>query len=119
MRSAAAPPVRPRVLVLSAAIGQGHDGAARELVRRLDRRGLDAHVVDWTDLLPAWGRRLLRDLYAPSVHHTPALFDRIFTDLEYPRRPASVVTAHLIDGAGQPTIAARDEILAFFDARLR
>jgi dienelactone hydrolase len=30
----------------------------------------------------------------------------------------SVVTAHLIDEAGQPTIAARDEILAFFVARL-
>jgi dienelactone hydrolase len=32
--------------------------------------------------------------------------------------PHSVVTAHLIDAAGQPTIAARDEILAFFAARL-
>jgi dienelactone hydrolase len=33
--------------------------------------------------------------------------------------PHSVVTAHLIDEAGQPTIAARDEILAFFRLRLR
>ncbi|MCX5745547.1 MAG: dienelactone hydrolase family protein [Proteobacteria bacterium] len=33
--------------------------------------------------------------------------------------PHSVVTAHLIDEAGQPTIAARDEILAFFALRLR
>lgn len=32
--------------------------------------------------------------------------------------PHSVVTAHLIDTAGQPTIAARDEILAFFEQRL-
>lgn len=32
--------------------------------------------------------------------------------------PHSVVTAHLIDEAGQPTIAARDEILAFFRQRL-
>jgi dienelactone hydrolase len=32
--------------------------------------------------------------------------------------PHSVVTAHLIDEAGQPTVAARDEILAFFTARL-
>ncbi|MGO4203475.1 dienelactone hydrolase family protein [Rhodococcus sp. TAF43] len=32
--------------------------------------------------------------------------------------PHSVVTAHLIDDAGQPTIAARDEILAFFAHRL-
>jgi hypothetical protein len=32
--------------------------------------------------------------------------------------PHSVVTAHLIDAAGEPTIAARDEILAFFVRRL-
>ena len=34
------------------------------------------------------------------------------------RCPHSVVTQHLIDAAGQPTIAARDEILAFFASRL-
>jgi dienelactone hydrolase len=32
--------------------------------------------------------------------------------------PHSVVTAHLIDQAGQPTLAARDEILSFFAHRL-
>lgn len=32
--------------------------------------------------------------------------------------PHSVVTAHLIDAAGQPTLVARDEILAFFAQRL-
>ncbi|MCL2535067.1 MAG: dienelactone hydrolase family protein, partial [Nocardiaceae bacterium] len=32
--------------------------------------------------------------------------------------PHSVVTAHLIDEAGQPTVAARDEILAFLTLRL-
>jgi hypothetical protein len=32
--------------------------------------------------------------------------------------PHSVVTVHLIDEAGQPTIAARDELLAFFTSRL-
>jgi dienelactone hydrolase len=32
--------------------------------------------------------------------------------------PHSVVTAHLIDEEGQPTLAARDEIIAFFSQRL-
>ena len=32
--------------------------------------------------------------------------------------PHSVVTAHLIDKAGEPTVAARDEILSFFRTRL-
>jgi dienelactone hydrolase len=35
------------------------------------------------------------------------------------KTPHSVVTAHLIDRAGEPTLAARDEILAFFARRLR
>jgi dienelactone hydrolase len=34
------------------------------------------------------------------------------------KSPHSVVTAHLIDEVGQPTLAARDEILAFFKQRL-
>lgn len=33
--------------------------------------------------------------------------------------PHSVVTAHLIDEAGQPTLKARDEILQFFAKRLK
>jgi dienelactone hydrolase len=33
--------------------------------------------------------------------------------------PHSVVTVHLVDEAGQPTLAARDEILAFLETRLR
>ena len=36
----------------------------------------------------------------------------------YVTTPHSVVTVHLIDQAGQPTIQARDEILAFFRRRL-
>jgi dienelactone hydrolase len=43
---------------------------------------------------------------------TPPFFQRFVAT------PHSVVTAHLIDEAGQPTIAARDEILAFFTHRL-
>jgi dienelactone hydrolase len=43
---------------------------------------------------------------------TPPFFEHVVAS------PHSVVTAHLIDEAGQPTIAARDEILSFFDERL-
>jgi len=35
------------------------------------------------------------------------------------KNPHSVVTAHLIDREGEPTIAARDEILGFFRMRLQ
>jgi len=37
---------------------------------------------------------------------------------EHVTSPHSVVTTHLIDEEGQPTISARDEILAFFAHRL-
>jgi dienelactone hydrolase len=37
---------------------------------------------------------------------------------QYVSTPHSVVTAHLIDEQGQPTLAARDEILSFFASRL-
>jgi dienelactone hydrolase len=43
---------------------------------------------------------------------TPPFFEQLVAS------PHSVVTAHLIDEAGQPTIAARDEILSFFARRL-
>ncbi|PPE72445.1 dienelactone hydrolase [Solimonas fluminis] len=43
----------------------------------------------------------------------PPFFARIVAS------PHSVVTAHLIDEAGQPTVAARDEILDFFRLRLQ
>ena len=43
---------------------------------------------------------------------TPPFFDKVVAS------PHSVVTAHLVDEAGHPTIAARDEILAFFASRL-
>ena len=33
--------------------------------------------------------------------------------------PHSVVTAHLIDAAGEPTLAARDQILSYLTRRLR
>lgn len=55
--------------------------------------------------------RVLPDSAANS--NTPPFFDKVVAS------PHSVVTAHLIDETGQPTIAARDEILAFFAYRLR
>jgi len=54
--------------------------------------------------------RVLPDSAANA--HPPPFFEQLVAS------PHSVVTAHLIDEAGQPTIAARDEILSFFTQRL-
>jgi dienelactone hydrolase len=63
----------------------------------------------------ALGDRLVARVLPDSAAHTdaPPFFQHVVGG------PHSVVTAHLIDAAGEPTITARDEILAFFVARLR
>ncbi|WP_332764021.1 dienelactone hydrolase family protein [Phenylobacterium sp.] len=65
-------------------------------------------------LSQALGERFVGRVLPDSAAHTdpPSFFQR------HVAFPHSVVTAHLIDEAGQPTIAARDEILAFFHHRL-
>lgn len=50
---------------------------------------------------------------AANTRDLPSFFSQVVAS------PHSVVTAHLIDEAGQPTLAARDEILSFFARRLR
>jgi dienelactone hydrolase len=62
----------------------------------------------------ALGERFVARVLPDSAAHTepPPFFEK------HVPTPHSVVTAHLIDEAGQPTIAARDEILSFFAERL-
>jgi dienelactone hydrolase len=62
----------------------------------------------------ALGDRFVGRVLPDSVANTdvaPFVAERV-------RCPHSVVTQHLIDEAGQPTIAARDDILSFFARRL-
>ncbi|MGN8082000.1 dienelactone hydrolase family protein [Variovorax sp. 22077] len=63
----------------------------------------------------ALGHRFVARVLPDSAANTqtPPFFAQVVAS------PHSVVTAHLIDEAGQPTVAARDEILAFFARRLR
>jgi UDP-N-acetylglucosamine:LPS N-acetylglucosamine transferase len=71
-------------VVVGASVGQGHDGAARELARRLTAMGMDVAVHDYLDALPAAARHALRDLYAPTVQYLPTVFDGLFRGLERP-----------------------------------
>lgn len=63
----------------------------------------------------ALGDRVITKVLPDSAAHPnpPPFFEKVVGC------PHSVVTAHLIDEAGQPTIQARDEILAFFAHRLQ
>jgi dienelactone hydrolase len=63
--------------------------------------------------------KALGDKFEPTVlPDTAANTDVAPFFAKHVTTPHSVVTAHLIDEAGQPTIAARDKILAFFEMRL-
>ncbi len=84
------PPVGGHVLIVSAGVGAGHDGAAVELARRLRARGVGVEVRDYLEALPGWAGRLLRDGYSPIVQYTPWLFEWIFTSLERRRWAQSV-----------------------------
>ena len=56
--------------------------------------------------------RVLPDA-AANTQELPPFFEHVIKGAH------SLVTVHLIDEAGQPTLAARDEILAFFGQRLQ
>lgn len=63
MLVAAAGDSRRTVLIVSASMGGGHDGAARELARRVDAEGHQAVVVDFLDSFPLHIGHLLRRFY--------------------------------------------------------
>jgi UDP-N-acetylglucosamine:LPS N-acetylglucosamine transferase len=52
-------------------MGAGHDGAARELARRLDRQGHDPVVVDFLDAMPLRIGPLLRVIYGWQLRTAP------------------------------------------------
>ena len=62
----------------------------------------------------ALGERFIGRVLPDSAANpqSPPFFEKVVAS------PHSVVTAHLIDEAGQPTIAARDEIIVFFQEKL-
>lgn len=62
----------------------------------------------------ALGERFIARVLPDSAANPspPPFFEQVVAS------PHSVVTAHLIDEAGEPTIAARDEIISFFAHRL-
>ncbi|MCU1456565.1 MAG: glycosyl transferase group 1 [Actinomycetia bacterium] len=59
------------ILIVSASMGAGHDGAARELQRRLHARGHEAEVVDLLDMAPLGGGKLLKWSYELQLKFAP------------------------------------------------
>jgi UDP-N-acetylglucosamine:LPS N-acetylglucosamine transferase len=61
--------VAHRVLIISASMGAGHDGAARELARRLREEGHEAEIRDFLKAPPWPVGTLLQRGYAMQIRH--------------------------------------------------
>ena len=61
----------PRAVIISASIGAGHDGAAREIAARLRAGGFEVTGHDFVDLLPAGLGPVARAGYARQLRTAP------------------------------------------------
>lgn len=81
-----------RVVLLTASIGGGHDGPARELARRLSQRGVRAETVDLVRLAPCGAGNVLRWIFRTQLTWAPGTWGAWFDRLDRPgvRLPAPV-----------------------------
>ena len=72
----------PAVLIISAAMGAGHDGVAYELQRRLHARGAAADVYDYLEMLPARMGPFYRGFYQQQLKHAPASYEWLYGKMD-------------------------------------
>lgn len=85
----------PRVVVLTARVGAGHDRPAHELAARLRARGAIVEVHDYLDALPRFGQVVIGDGYGFTVNRLPRFFDWLFDALEHRRDIRGIVLGFL------------------------
>lgn len=74
----------PRVVIVTASVGGGHDGPARELARQLAVRNVATDVIDLVHLAPAGSGRALRSLFRAQLTCAPQAWGRWFRRLDQP-----------------------------------
>src|SRR5258708_10333181 len=75
---AAEPAGARRVLIVSASMGAGHDGAARELSRRLEARGHETRIVDFLDMPPFGLGFFVRWTYQLQLRFAPPSYEALY-----------------------------------------
>ncbi len=80
-RLAAALKSRPSVLIVSASIGAGHDGAAAEISRQATAAGCSVERVDFLDLFPLGIGHLMRTSYRLQLKAAPATWGWLLSRL--------------------------------------
>ncbi|MEU1687784.1 glycosyltransferase [Micromonospora sp. NPDC005707] len=92
------------VVVISASIGAGHDGSAREICRRLTSLGFPVLRHDFLDLLPPGLGSALRSTYARQLRTAPATWGWLLRATAGPRMSAQA--AALATGAAATRMLA-------------
>lgn len=90
--------MRKRILIVSARVGAGHDGAARELGRRLSDH--DVHYADFLDLLPGRLGPLLCAVYHRQLRFAPRTWDWVLDGLGSATGSSVTVRAAALAGPG-------------------
>lgn len=67
-----------RVLLVSASIGGGHDGAAAEFATRFHLQGSVSETVDFLSLLPPWVGRFVRSCYRFQLRAVPLSYELLY-----------------------------------------
>ncbi|MCZ4103230.1 UDP-N-acetylglucosamine--N-acetylglucosamine transferase [Streptomyces sp. H39-C1] len=84
-----------RIVIISASVGAGHDGAADQLARRLRSDGFHVDRHDFLDLLPARLGKLLSGGYHRLLTWAPDGYQLIYAITERTGRPGPAVRALL------------------------
>ncbi len=83
-----------KVLIVSASMGAGHDGAARELRRRLQDRGHRVTLVDYLDAVPLRIGPVLRSAYKWQLRLAPSTYEASYQSwVDNPSRAQPLATA--------------------------
>lgn len=70
------------VLILTAAFGEGHNAAARNLAAALEETGVSVEVHDIFAEAYGWANRLVREIYLLVINHAPILWSVAFFVLD-------------------------------------
>jgi len=82
------------VLIVSASMGAGHDGAARELRRRLEDMGHGVTLVDYLDAVPLRAGPVVRSAYKWQLRVAPSTYDASYrTWVDKPSRAVPLAAA--------------------------
>ncbi|GGO68595.1 MGDG synthase family glycosyltransferase [Nonomuraea cavernae] len=106
-----------RLLIISAAMGTGHDQVAAELARRLAAQGAEVEIIDVLRLLPMGLGPLLRHWYHWMITRAPWLYEVIYRVFFVGKRAPSTSPLTVLAGARLRRLISHrppDEVISAF-----